>query len=317
MILSIIIPHYHTINTLERLLHSIPKNDNVEIIIVDDNSEISHTDLHQFLSKFPHRTIRLLFNHKTVRGAGVCRNIGLSAAQGKWVLFADADDFFVEGFFEKISVFLQSNEDVVFFPPTSVVGETSQTSNRHVDYLRLVKEYRESRNKTTELMLKYKFKIPVSKLISLDFIKRNKINFDEVIASNDVMFSTKVGYHMEKFIVSDQTIYCIVEGYGSLTKNTSAKVYDARLDVFIDYHNFLKEHLDVKEFKLLNIHGRYHLANAFFYKLGIKKGLMAYRKLRKNKVKLFDLWLLNPYKLLKRMIQKFRAFAKNKKFLVK
>lgn len=40
-----------------------------------------------------------LFLTKEGRGAGYARNTGLSHAKGKWIIFADADDFFYENAF--------------------------------------------------------------------------------------------------------------------------------------------------------------------------------------------------------------------------
>ena len=37
---SIIIPHHNTPDLLQRLLHSIPQRDDLEVIIVDDNGDV-------------------------------------------------------------------------------------------------------------------------------------------------------------------------------------------------------------------------------------------------------------------------------------
>ena len=36
---SVIIPHYNSFEKLERLVYSIPENENIEIIIIDDDSK--------------------------------------------------------------------------------------------------------------------------------------------------------------------------------------------------------------------------------------------------------------------------------------
>ena len=95
MNLSIIIPHYNSSNFLEKLLLSIPKKKDIQVIIVDDKSELSHLKVIYELKKIYSFDF---FQNNRDKGAGSCRNIGLEIAIGKWILFADSDDFFVNNF---------------------------------------------------------------------------------------------------------------------------------------------------------------------------------------------------------------------------
>ena len=89
---SIIIPHKNTPRLLERCLYSIPTWDEIQIIIIDDNSNSESVDFSHFPGNGRKNT-EVLFT-KEGKGAGYARNIGLSHARGKWIIFADADDFF-------------------------------------------------------------------------------------------------------------------------------------------------------------------------------------------------------------------------------
>lgn len=40
-----------------------------------------------------------IYHNSKKKGAGTCRNIGLERARGKWLLFADSDDLFLDNFF--------------------------------------------------------------------------------------------------------------------------------------------------------------------------------------------------------------------------
>src|SRR5699024_10372921 len=103
---------------------------------------------------------------------------------GKWILFADADDFFMPEFYENVKEYFNSKYDVVFFTPTSSEIDTGKPSNRHLNYEKLINDYQNSKDLKSEVNLRYKFYVPWSKLISKDLIKRNNLVFDEVIASN-------------------------------------------------------------------------------------------------------------------------------------
>lgn len=88
--------------------------------------------------------------------------------------------------------------------------------------------------------IRYGFYVPWSKVYRLKFLIENDINFDEVIASNDVMFSLKAGYLARDIEISDEIIYTVTRGRGSLTVNKSIEVLSSRYEVElrrIDYIN--------------------------------------------------------------------------------
>lgn len=87
IIYSIVIPHRNTPDLLQRLIDSIPMREDIEIIVVDDNSD---KDKKAAISRSDVRTIYIDKEHS--RGAGRARNVGMDAAKGKWLLFADADE---------------------------------------------------------------------------------------------------------------------------------------------------------------------------------------------------------------------------------
>ena len=100
---SIIIPHKNTPDLLKRCVSSIPRREDVQIIIVDDNSDEKIVDFEHFpFLGTPNATV--VFD-KSSKGAGHARNIGLEKAEGKWYLFADSDDFFFY-FFQSFNNFI-------------------------------------------------------------------------------------------------------------------------------------------------------------------------------------------------------------------
>lgn len=86
---SIIIPHKNSTVLLERCLKSIPCRKDVQVIVVDDNSE-NQEELNAVVGGFSQ--VELILTQGG--GAGHARNEGLKYIRGKWVLFADADDFY-------------------------------------------------------------------------------------------------------------------------------------------------------------------------------------------------------------------------------
>ena len=69
--LSIIIPHYNTPKLLDKMLSSIPKRDDVQVIVVDDNSEVGVQELLALKSKYDN--IELYTSHYCTHSTGLCR----------------------------------------------------------------------------------------------------------------------------------------------------------------------------------------------------------------------------------------------------
>jgi glycosyltransferase involved in cell wall biosynthesis len=227
----VIVPHYNSPRTLTRLIESIPNQSWIEVVVVDDNSR---EPIDALFTSYPR--VRVLTLPQGRKGGGAARNFGLENSQSKWLLFADADDFFVEGAFEKIYEYMTSDCDVVYFAPTSMKEATGELGERHRHYKELLASY----SRTSEKSLLYRYFVPWSKLISRRLIDENAISFDEVIASNDMNFSLKVACYGSTYSVDMSPIYCVTESETSLTKKTSLEVLESRFYAAVRYNQFLQ-----------------------------------------------------------------------------
>lgn len=154
------------------------------------------------------------------RGAGGARNEGLLIAKGTWVLFLDADDFFVKNAFSCLEQVINYSEDIVYFKMSSCYSDTLEKADRGVFYCNLVCSFFK-KEQNAELKLRHCHSSPCAKLIKLNLIRKNNILFDEVIASNDVMFSLKVGHYAKSITCLDNFVYCATISEGTLTKTIS------------------------------------------------------------------------------------------------
>lgn len=205
---SIIIPHYNDFERLKILLGTIPKRNDIQILIIDDNSTEPLC-----LDDCENPNIFIFINKSGVQSAGACRNVGLSNAKGKWLLFADSDDFFTVNAFDILDKNSDDNFEIIYFSPSSVNSKTGLSSNRHIGYRQLVLNY----IRKNQSNINYFFHVPWSKLILNCFVKNNAIFFDEIVASNDVIFSLKVGMSAKHINAVDEEIYCVTKREGSLT----------------------------------------------------------------------------------------------------
>jgi glycosyltransferase involved in cell wall biosynthesis len=84
---SIIIPHKNIPALLQRCLNSIPRREDIQIIVVDDNSDSNIVDFEHFPG-MDEPCVDVVFT-KEGKGAGYARNVGLSKAKGKWLFIPE------------------------------------------------------------------------------------------------------------------------------------------------------------------------------------------------------------------------------------
>lgn len=232
-LLSIIIPHYNSKSSLFRLLNSIDWNSETEVIVIDDNSLESEFNLKEFEIKYPQAIF--LKNYKG-KGAGGARNCGIEKSTGFYLMFADSDDYLLENYYETIKNNLNDEVEIYYFYPTSHNEERNELGKRHEVYVKRLKEYEACKKR--EIL--YRFYVPWSKIIRKDFILHNNLSFEEVPASNDVMFSLKTIFFSSNIKIIPNEIYVVTESQNSLTKTPTFKNLNSRFEVAIRFNEFLK-----------------------------------------------------------------------------
>ncbi|SES96569.1 Glycosyltransferase involved in cell wall bisynthesis [Enterococcus malodoratus] len=252
--ISLIIPHYNSSKKLERLLKSVDNNisTKTQIIIVDDNSALHEIKkVKAMIVRMPRLNITLVGNNSGFNGAGAVRNIGLDLAVGDWILFADSDDYFIQGSGLIISQFLKRDDiDIVYFNVTSLNSVTKRKSKRHMVYSELITKYINSNNITTENGLRYNYDVPWGKLIRRRLIIDNSIKFPQIMTSEDVEFSIKIGNLGRKITACKSVIYCVTEDEGnSVSKVNENKKFFTAVDVSVRKNLYLNGQLPYHEFK--------------------------------------------------------------------
>lgn len=237
---SIIIPHYNTPDLLMRCLDSIPVSEDIQVIVVDDYSP----DADSFLQRYPQLSRPYLDFVRTSRngGAGYARNVGLEHTKGKWLLFADADDFFVDGMYDIISSYEESDVDVIYFRKKSICSDVDPEVSKLDDYLdEIIDVYLQTGD---EWPLRTRHYVPWGKMIRRELLVRHDIRFDEIKYSDDCFFSVSVGFHAKKITVADQVLYCYFHHPNSLTYAYCSKPGElkTRADVFFRIDRFLLQH---------------------------------------------------------------------------
>ena len=246
---SIIIPHKNIPDLLRRCLNSIPRREDVQIIVVDDNSDPEKVDFEHFPG-IGEKCVEVYFT-KEGKGAGYARNVGLKYAKGKWLLFADADDFFTDKLGLVFDHYLDSNFDIVYFQILSVDCQTLLPSSRGKFISEMINNAFSTGNNDP---LRYQRLEPWAKLIRHELVLKEKITFDETVAANDLMFAVQLAHAANHVGVDIAPVYCLTTRYGSLAYTIQMDVCEAKLYVILRLNAYL-----------FAIHKYKYRANVFHY----------------------------------------------------
>ena len=236
---SIIIPHKNCLELLYRCLRSIPIREDVEVIVVDDNSGIDNIE-EQIRSNSNLQNLNIIALPES-RYAGGARNKGLELATGRWLFFVDADDFLTPDAFDIMDCYLNSEHDIVFFAHTAAYSDTLEPAERLGTRLKYIEEYRDHRTKKSEDYLRYINHSPVAKMVRRSMVVENNLKFDEVLASNDAMFTVTTGYYAKSIMADNGVVYCATIRRGSLTQTRSKENAYSRYSVEIALYDFFRD----------------------------------------------------------------------------
>jgi glycosyltransferase involved in cell wall biosynthesis len=133
MFFSIVIPTYNPREWISTLLESISHNkclDDIEVIISDDCSDEPFDDV---IEKFTMLNIVRICNDKHCGFPRDGREHGAQKANGKWICFADQDDFFLDNVFDNMKNHILENDvhDYIacaFIKQEMATGETFLTN---------------------------------------------------------------------------------------------------------------------------------------------------------------------------------------------
>ena len=213
---SIIIPHKNIPDLLQRCLDSIPRRDDIQIIIVDDNSNPQKVDFENFPG-LGDPCVEVYFT-KEGKGAGYARNVGLNYAKGKWLFFADSDDTYTSSFSKFLTDSKDLVADVVYFKANLINNDVSKSPFFLMNYY--ITQYLYHGGALSDV--KFGAWEPWNKMISRQLVVQNNILFDEIPSSNDKMFSLKVGEFAERVIVIEQYLYNYILRKNSIIHNRNS-----------------------------------------------------------------------------------------------
>lgn len=257
---SFIIPHKNIPDLLQRCLDSIPHRKDVQIIVVDDNSDPKKVDFTCFPGVRDQQTE--VYFTKEGRGAGYARNVGLSHAKGKWLLFADADDFYAESFLEKLDEYVESSFDIIYFSIYSLESNTLMPSDRDANIDLFFRKYDGSIRSAD--YVRFKRWGPWNKMIRKSFWQKYNIQFEEIPFGNDMFFMVSLGILTKKIKLLNEKLYCLT--YLSSSISYTPRSFD------LEILNFKLNSQICKVYDIINRRSWKLIKIYYFYALYRKNG---------------------------------------------
>ena len=226
---SFIIPHKNSPQLLSRCINTIPQRSDIEIIVVDDHSVaplFQPTDL-----SIGERTDVTYICQQESRGAGAARNKGLAIAQGKWLVFADADDYFTDNLNGLLDKYADDTQLDLVYLNAQVVDNHGVTLPLPIStYMQNYLDHR----LYAEPVLKFKVFAPWIRMVKRQLVHDRQLKFDEIFVGNDAIFSLSCSRYAAHFACESAIIY---NYYQPATGSCTSKYYNQQnLKSIIDLH---------------------------------------------------------------------------------
>ena len=212
-------PIYNDSDLLEKSISSVIKQtlDDFELICVNDGStDNSLGILNDFSKKYDFIKV---FSQEN-QGSGKARNQGMANANGEYIAFLDADDFFIDDdALEKLYDVASKNDADMATGNIKLVNAQGKFSPFvHLDYY---DEY--------GVIPPEKYGIPWSFykcIFKKDFLEKNKIIFPDLLRGQDPVFLAEVLSKLDKIYTVPTDVYAYFYVSGANQCNTYVKRHD-------------------------------------------------------------------------------------------
>ena len=220
ILLSIIIPCYNCAPVIIRCLDSIDYPE-AEIVVVDDGSTDNSA---QVVSEYAKRHSNVHLIQKENGGVSSARNVGIEAANGKYLMFVDADDYLVPGGIRRIIELAEEKKaDVVKFSFRKVKNDTPQdvgnVSDISISIDVLINGYDAfKRNDVPDYLV-------WDGIYLRKVILENKIRFHtDLSLHEDDVFMGELYCHAKTVVVTDLPLYRYVEASKQSSTHNQNKI---------------------------------------------------------------------------------------------
>jgi glycosyltransferase involved in cell wall biosynthesis len=187
--------------------------------------------------------VELIFDKNEIgrKGAGYARNLGLERARGKWIIFADADDFFNPCFEKALDKYKDYTADMICLSSNAADCEDVSIRLESVWYS-MQQRIKKALAENNEDIIRYDTGVVWGRFIKRELILRANARFQETRCRNDTLFAVQAGC-AAKEIILDETleIYCYTRRKNSIMSCRTKADEEERYLVFRTVMMYLRK----------------------------------------------------------------------------
>ena len=218
---------------------------NIEILLVDDGSP---DQCGKICDEYAEKDKRIQVLHKKNGGLSSARNFGCKAAQGKWVMFVDGDDWIEPDMCQ--TMYSAGEEKQVQLVMCGIMKDYGKSATEYKFYLEDGKVYKDQECKwLQQQLLVYNGNIAVaySKLIDRKLLIDNQIFHDEVLrqGAEGVEFNLRLFEKLESATFINKPFYHYIYNENSI----SASHNEANHEFVIKCFEKIKAFIDTSDNK--------------------------------------------------------------------
>lgn len=229
---------------------------NLELLIIDDGSTDSTLKV---LEKYQHdKRVRIF--HQENKGPGPARNALLNKTVGKWMMFLDADDYYLpnsinDDFIKFLEECKKSGVDTIRTPKIQDFGQNTKLVENLLDYEGIFEN-------TIDESMKIKFEF-FTIIYNRKVIIENNIKFKDTLPEFESIFRHEAVLYSRKVMLSNKLRYVVkTDTKTSITHNwNTLDNCKLRLKYFAELNNKYK----IMKIKKLVLWTKSEINNCAFY----------------------------------------------------
>lgn len=226
--ISIIVPIYNSSKYIRQCIDSILMQTykDYELLLIDDGST---DDSANISLEYVKRNNKIKYFYKKNSGVSATRNYGIDKANGRWVMFIDSDDYFIDkDLLQKcVDIVTKDENQMPVFNVRYIYDDLEKDGRRFSVYDNNIQDimlnilnYRKINNFYGEM-----FRASWGKMFDLEIIRKENIRFDEKLyIGEDAMFLIDYFNVNNNIILIDEPLY----GY-RVHNNSACRKYKADL----------------------------------------------------------------------------------------